>query len=253
MEQMIQVGDGTVWADDTGGPGAPVVLLHPGIGDSRVWDPIVPRLAARYRVIRYDARGHGMSPPATAPYTLLDDLTRVLDHLAVTQATFVGCSQGGKSSIDLALAQPGRVSALVLVSPGLSGYPLPIEPELDAEFDAFADAGDAEGIALVAGRIWTTGEHDAATLAQLRSAAKAWLANGEYEQEGPPALDRLGEITTPTVLLVGDQDHPPLIECDEAIVARIPGCRKIDVPGGDHLLPLRVPELVAETIEEYAG
>ena len=52
MEQMIQVSGGTVWADDTGGPGAPVVLLHPGIGDSRVWDLIMPRLAARYRVIR---------------------------------------------------------------------------------------------------------------------------------------------------------------------------------------------------------
>jgi 3-oxoadipate enol-lactonase len=253
MEQMIQVDGGTVWADDTGGPGAAVVLLHPGIGDSRVWEPIVPRLAARYRVIRYDARGHGMSPPATAPYTLLDDLIRVLDQLEVARATFVGCSQGGASSIDLALAQPERVSALVLVSPGVSGYPMPANPELDAEFEALADAGDVEGIARLALGIWTTGEPDDAAVAQLRSAAKAWLANGEYEEEAPPAFDRLGSITAPAVLLIGDKDHPPLIECDEAIVARIPGCRKIDVPGGDHLLPLRVPELVAETVEEFAG
>ena len=104
MEQMIEVSDGTVWADDTGGPGAPVVLLHPGIGDSRVWDPVMPRLAARYRVVRYDARGHGMSPPATAPYTLVEDLIMVLDHLEVARATLVGCSQGGASSIDLTLA-----------------------------------------------------------------------------------------------------------------------------------------------------
>jgi 3-oxoadipate enol-lactonase len=253
MEQMIQVAGGTVWADDTGGPGAAVVLLHPGIGDSRVWDLIAPRLAARYRVIRYDARGHGMSPPATAPFTLLDDLVTVLDQLEVAQATMVGCSQGGATSIDLALAQPERVSALVLVSPGVSGYPSPQDPELDAKFDACADAGDVEGIARLALGIWTTGEPDDAVLAQLRSAAKAWLANGEHEQPSPPAFDRLGAITAPAVLLIGDKDHPPLIECDEAIVARIPGCRKIDVPGGDHLLPLRVPDLVAETIEELAG
>ncbi len=63
MEEMIEVDGGTVWAEDTGGPGAPVVLLHPGIGDSRVWDLVMPRLAGRYRLIRYDARGHGMSPP----------------------------------------------------------------------------------------------------------------------------------------------------------------------------------------------
>ena len=250
---MLQVGVGTVWAEDTGGPGAPVVLLHPGIGDSRVWDPIVPRLAARYRVIRYDARGHGMSPPATAPYTLLDDLIRVLDQLEVPQATLVGCSQGGASAIDLALAQPQRVRALVLVSPGLNGYPWPDDPELDARFDALGDPPDVEGLARVAQGIWTTGDADDTVMAQLRSAAKAWIANGDYEQKPPPAFDRLGAIAAPSVLLIGDQDHPPLIECDEAIVARIPGCRKIDVPGGDHLLPLRVPGLVAETIEEYAG
>ncbi len=189
---MIQVAGGTVWADDTGGPGAAVVLLHPGIGDSRVWDLIAPRLAARYRVIRYDARGHGMSPPATAPFNLLDDLIMVLDQLEVARATMVGCSQGGATSIDLALAQPERVSALVLVSPGLSGYPMPGDPELDAKFEACAEVGDVEGIARLAGGIWTTGEPDDAVLAQLRSAAKAWLANDEYERPGPPAFERLG-------------------------------------------------------------
>jgi 3-oxoadipate enol-lactonase len=253
METMIEVGGGTVWAEDTGGRGAPVVLLHPGIGDSRIWDPVVPRLAARYRLIRYDARGHGASPPAAVPYTLLDDLVVVLDHLDVPQATFAGCSQGGTSSIDLALAQPERVSALVLVSPGVSGYPWPDEPELQAEFQSLAATADVDGVAALGLRIWAAGAHDDAAVAQLRSAAKAWLANGEYEKEGPPAFDRLGNIKAPTVLLVGDKDHRPLIACDEAIATRIPGCRKIDVPGGDHLLPLRVPDLVAETIEQLAG
>jgi 3-oxoadipate enol-lactonase len=253
MEKMIGVEGGTVWAEDTGGPGAPVVLLHPGIGDSRIWDPIVPRLSARYRVIRYDARGHGASPPATVPYRLLDDLIIVLDHLDVPQATFAGCSQGGATSIDLALAQPERVSALVLISPGLSGYPWPDEPELDAEFDALAAAGDIEGSAAAGLRVWAAAGHDDTAVAQLRSAAKAWIANGDREQDGAPAFDRLGEIKAPTIVMVGDKDHPPLIECDELIAARVPGCRKIDVPGGDHLLPLRVPDLVAETIGQLAG
>jgi 3-oxoadipate enol-lactonase len=253
MEKMIEVDGGTVWAEDTGGPGAPVVLLHPGIGDSRIWDPIVPRLAARYRLIRYDARGHGESPPATTPYTLLDDLIAVLDHLDVPWATFAGCSQGGTSSIDLALTQPERVRALVLISPGVSGYPWPDEPELDAEFQALAAAADLDKLAMLGLRIWAAGAHDDAAIAQLQSAVKAWIANGDYEKEGPPAFDRLGDIKAPAALLVGDKDHPPLIECDEAIAARIPGCRKIDVPGGDHLLPLRVPDLVAETIEQLAS
>ena len=213
----------------------------------------MPRLAARYRVIRYDARGHGMSPPATAPYTLLDDLIMVLDHLEVARATLVGCSQGGASSIDLALAQPERVEragARLAGRERLSRCPrirswMPSSTRSLTRATSRASPGwpSASG---------PPGSLMRRLLAQLRSAAKAWLANGEYEKQAPPAFDRLGSITAPAVLLIGDKDHPPLIECDEAIVARIPGCRKIDVPGGDHLLPLRVPGLVADTIEEFA-
>jgi pimeloyl-ACP methyl ester carboxylesterase len=253
METMVKVDGGTVWAEDTGGPGEPVVLLHPGVGDSRIWEPIMPRLAARYRVIRYDARGHGASPPATAPYTLLTDLIAVLDQLDVPGATFAGCSQGGASSIDLALSQPSRVSALVLVSPGLSGYRWPEDPGTQAEFASLAAAADIDGMVALIARIWAAGGPGDGAAGQLRSAAKAWLANGDFEKPDPPAVDRLGEIRVPAVLMVGDKDYPPLIECDDAIVAGIPGCRKIDVPGGDHLLPLRVPGLVVDTITEVAG
>jgi 3-oxoadipate enol-lactonase len=255
METMVKVDGGTVWAEDTGGPGAPVVLLHPGVGDSRIWAPVMPRLAARYRVIRYDARGHGQSPPATAPYTLLTDLVAVLDQLEVSSAAFVGCSQGGSSSIDLALSQPSRVSALVLVSPGLTGYQWPADPdpaERD-EFESRAKAGDIDGVAALIGRMWAAAGSGGEAADQLRSAARAWIANGDYEQPDPSAVGRLGDIRVPTVLLIGDKDYPPLIACDETIVAGIGGCRKIDVPGGDHLLPLRVPDLIADTIIELAG
>ncbi|MFI8917214.1 alpha/beta fold hydrolase, partial [Streptomyces sp. NPDC053513] len=66
---MIPVKDGEVWADDAGGEGLPLVLLHPGVGDSTVWDPVLPELRARYRVIRYDVRGYGRSPAPTAAYS----------------------------------------------------------------------------------------------------------------------------------------------------------------------------------------
>jgi 3-oxoadipate enol-lactonase len=250
---MIKVDGGTVWAEDTGGTAPTVVLLHPGIGDSTVWDPIVPRLSARYRVIRYDARGWGRSPVATAPFTLLGDLIAVLDALDVREATFVGCSQGGAASIDLALAQPARVRALVLVSPGLSGYAWPEDPEQHAEAARIYEAGDVEEMTRLGLRVWCDGADDELSVTQMRSGSKAWLANGQFERDDPEAVSRLGEIAVPTVLLVGDKDSPPLIECDELIVSGIRGCRKIDVPGGDHLLPLRVPDLIADTIEELAS
>ena len=102
-DAMIAVDRDRVWADDSGGDRPPLVLLHPGVGDSRIWDPILPALIERHRVIRYDARGYGRSPAPTAEYTLLDDLVSVLDHLGLDRVAIVGCSQGGDSALALAV------------------------------------------------------------------------------------------------------------------------------------------------------
>src|SRR5271170_7139028 len=103
---MIAVDGGEVWADDSGGDGPPLVLLHPGVGDSRIWDPVLPALARRYRVIRYDTRGYGQSPAPTAKFWLLRDLVAVLGHCGIERAAIVGCSQGGGTALGLAIEQP---------------------------------------------------------------------------------------------------------------------------------------------------
>lgn len=248
---MIAVDGGTVWAEETGSGAKTLVLLHPGVGDSTIWDPVMPMLPG-YRIIRYDARGHRRSPAATRQYTLLADLIAVLDKLSVDAATMVGCSQGGDASMQLAIEQPRRVSALVLVSPGLTGYPMPEDPEVRAEAGRLYAQRDVEGMAQLGLRMWAAAGHDEAATAQLRSAAKAWLDNGGYEQEGPAAFGRLAEIAAPSAILAGDRDYPPIFGCFDAIASSIPDCIRIDVPGGDHLLPLRVPALIAQTIERLA-
>src|SRR5712672_1954620 len=128
---MIAVDGGEVWSDDSGGDRPPLVLLHPGVGDSRIWDPVLPALTAKYRVIRYDARGFGQSPAPAVKFSLLRDLAAVLDHYGVQRAALVGCSQGGGSALGLVLDQPERVSALVLLCPGIPGFPFPEEDEDD--------------------------------------------------------------------------------------------------------------------------
>jgi 3-oxoadipate enol-lactonase len=70
-ETMIAVDGGEVWTDDSGGSGPPVVLLHPGVGDSRIWEPVMAALTGSWRVIRYDARGFGRSPAPAVQFSLL--------------------------------------------------------------------------------------------------------------------------------------------------------------------------------------
>jgi hypothetical protein len=148
-ETMIAVDGGAVWADDSGGGGRPVVLLHPGVGDSRIWEPVLPALAGSWRVIRYDARGFGRSPAPAARFCLLADLITVLDHFGLARVAVVGCSQGGGSALGLALEHPARVSALVLLCPGVPGYRWPEEPgdERDAGYGRALAAGDVEALA----------------------------------------------------------------------------------------------------------
>ena len=246
-ESMIDVGGGDrVWAEDSGS-GPPLVLLHPGIGDSRIWDPILPALLQRYRVIRYDARGYGRSPAPTVPYVLLDDLVTVLDHYGLERTALVGCSQGGDCALGLAITRPSRVSALVLLCPGISGYPVPQDPAVDAAFDE-AEAAGRDAIADVALGLWAGAGRTPEVVEQLRSAAGAWLSQGELEQPNPAVFDRLGELAVPTSLLVGDLDRDWLLDSNRAAAHRIPGCVFVEVPGVDHLPPLRIPQRVLDLI-----
>lgn len=245
MQTMVPVDGGELWAQDTGGAGSPVVMLHPGVGDSTIWDGVLPALGTRVRVIRYDVRAYGRSPAATKPYTLLADLVAVLDHFGLDRVVLVGCSMGGATSLQLALTEPDRVATLLLVSPGIPGYPWPADPQVSARAEALAGAGDVDGLAEMGLELWAAGGADDAARAQLRSAAAAWINEDAFQQEGPPVFDRLGEIAVPTVIMVGDLDRPPLIDSNEQAAERIPGASLIHVPGADHLLPLRRPDLVA--------
>jgi 3-oxoadipate enol-lactonase len=251
MELAIPVADGEIWAEDTGGDGVPLVLMHPGWGDGGIWDPLIGSLAGRYRLIRYDARGYGRSPAPAAPFTQFGDLTTVLDQLGVHRAAFVAHSGSGGPATCLAVQQPDRVGALVLIAPGVEDYPWPLDDPYMAEFGALFTAGDREGLVALGVRTWAAAGADPAAQAQIRSAVTAFFAMGGQLRPDPPVFGRLGEIKARSVLAIGDLDYPMVRDCAERIAASIPGCRSVVVPGADHLLPLRAPDALADIIRAH--
>src|SRR5208282_398021 len=120
VPRMLEVPGGKM-AYEEGGRGRPVVLLHEGIADRRMWNREFALLARDHRVVRYDLRGYGSSAPATSKYSPVRDLVALLDHLRVARPLIVGPSMGGKIALDLTLAYPERVGALLLIAPGYSG------------------------------------------------------------------------------------------------------------------------------------
>lgn len=109
-------------------PEAPVVILGGSLGSTlEMWDPQVPALAKRFRVLRYDTRGHGRSPVPEGPYEiddLVDDLVALMDRLGIECAHLVGLSLGGMTMLRLAARHPGRVDRLaVLCTSAMLGPP----------------------------------------------------------------------------------------------------------------------------------
>jgi 3-oxoadipate enol-lactonase len=251
MELTVPADGGEIWVHDTGGAGMPVVLLHPGWGDSSIWLPTIDRMPGRYRIIRYDVPGFGRSPAPHGPFTQLGALTAVLDYLHVPLAALVGHSGGGGTAIGFALADPSRVSALMLLAPGVQDYPWPQDDPFVTEFGALAIAGDRQGLADLGLRTWAAAGADPDAQAQIGGAVAAMFRQGDYERPDPPVYDRLGEITVPAVVVLGSLEYPMVIRCAQDIAERIPRCRQVTAPGADHLLPLREPGLVADLIRQY--
>ncbi len=253
MELRIPVDGGYLWADDSGGEGPALVLLHPGWGDSSIWRPVLELLPPGYRVIRYDIRGFGKSPAPAAPFSQLGDLTQVLDNLRADRVILVGHSGGGGTAIGLALADPARVRELLLLAPGVPDYPWPPDDPFARQFDKLYAAGDRDGLTELGLRAWAAADPGPAAYEQVRGAVDAYFRLGDHERPDPPAYSRLGQIRAPATVVIGDQEYPTVACCAADIAARIPGCRQVPAPGADHLLPLRVPSLIAGLVGELAG
>jgi pimeloyl-ACP methyl ester carboxylesterase len=231
------------------GQGSPVVLLHEGIGDSRMWEPQWGPYSERFRVVRYDMRGFGQSPPAVGTFSLSGDLVELLDELALGPAAIVGMSLGGAVAMETTIARPDLVSRLVLVGSGLRGFEMNDETKAGwEEEEAALERGDDDEAVEINMRMWvdgpsrSPGEVDPRmrrSIAEMqRRAIDVWRSAGE-EGEHQPLVedwgDRLAEISVPTLILVGELDRPEMGEIAERLEREIPNSRRETIADTAHV------------------
>lgn len=240
---------------EVAGEGPPVVLLHEGIADSRMWEPQWRTFPPRHRTVRFDMRGFGESPLRPGPFSYGRDLVELLDHLALGPAALVGVSLGGSVALQVALARPDLVSALVLVGSGLDGWEWSDETKAGwAEEEAAFERGDLDAAVDVNLRMWVSGPERSlddvdpevrARVAEMqRRAFELWAAIGDAAQEEPlveGVAARLGEIRVPTLVLVGEQDRPEMLAIAEKLAAEIPGARHATIAGTAHVPSMERP------------
>jgi len=230
------------------GAGDAVVFLHGAFMDRRSWDAQVPAFAKRFRVVRYDLRPFGESNRLDKSYSVPDDLRLLLDHLKIARAHLVGHSFGGGAAIDFALMYPDRVTSLTLVGAGPSGF-VPSDEDRKAAgaiFAAVKDGDDAVVAAWLKHPMWAASQSRPEVMRALEGSTRRNLGAfklpfAPYIPIKPPAMERLGTITAPTLVIVGDRDTPSNRQASDVLAKQIPGATLKVIAGADHAVPLGWP------------
>ncbi len=244
------------------GAGIPVVMLHAGVADSRMWEPQVAEFSKHFDTIRPDRRGFGRSQLPPGQWSPHGDLLALVDHLGLKPAHLVGCSMGGGLAIDFALDHPERVSKLVIVDGGPHGQP--DDPRYESLFDeveAADKSGDHQALNEAEMHLWLDGPYRPKGYVRepLRrlfldmnggNIGADWDAS-PMEHLDPPAFQRLKEISAPTLIVVGDKDLAPVLETADLLASSIKGAHKVVIHDAAHLPNLEHPEEFNRIVLEF--
>jgi pimeloyl-ACP methyl ester carboxylesterase len=244
------------------GNGPPLVFGHGYLFDHTMYDGQARDLRRDYRVVRFDWRAHGSSGMPDGRWTMLDqghDYVRVMDALAIERAVVIGQSMGGMAALQLALHQPERVSGLVLIDTSAAA---------EALHRRIRYAGLVLAVGLFGMRRWIL--QQAAAVSFCRSfrrrrpeVVRYWMhrwaqLDAEYVRRTvdvpvgrPSMVDRLPEISAPTLVIYGAQDQTTPLSDSRQLVDGMPNARLEILADTGHMSPIERPEEVTRLIRGF--
>lgn len=243
-----------------------MVLVHAGIADRRMWDGVWAVLANDRPALRLDLRGFGEStrrPSGTLDHAA--DLLATLDAAAIGRAHLIGVSLGAGVVVEAALAKPSLAASLLLVAPGGSLIAGPTD-ELRAFWRAEGEAlerGDLDAAVEANLRTWLDGRggrpadvpgtvrRRVGEMQRLAFETAAGWGDVEEHEPDPPVVERLGELRTRTLVLVGDRDLDAITAAAERVQRDVAGSRLVRWPRVAHLPPLERPAAFAALLRDW--
>ncbi len=241
------------------GEGPWLAMSHSLACDLHMWDAQAAALRGRYRVLRFDTRGHGRSDPPPGVWRIEDlaaDLDGLLNALGIERCAFVGLSMGGMIAMTHALLHPGRLERLVLCNT-TSRIPPEAQPVWQQRMDTVAAMGMEPMVQPTLERWFTAGfrtrcpEVIAAVARMIRATPPAGYLGCGAAIRALDLTSRLSAIAVPTLVIGGDQDAGTPVEAARAIQLAIPGAQLAVIPSAAHLSNLEQPELFGQLVARF--
>jgi pimeloyl-ACP methyl ester carboxylesterase len=261
--RQLDINGTSLWVEDTGGEGVPVLLAHGLLMSCRMFDAQVAALRGRYRCISWDHRGQGLSAPGTGRAVsveqVTDDAIALMRALALPAAHFVGLSMGGFVGMRLAARHPALLRSLVLLDTSADPEPAENVPR----YRLLNVVARWFGLRAVAGRVMPImfgrtflgdpARAEERTLWRTRLVGNARgiyrAVNGVIERAG--VVDELARITCPTLVLVGEEDVATVPAKSERIRDLIAGATLVRIPEAGHSSSVEQPAAVTAALAAF--
>jgi 3-oxoadipate enol-lactonase len=255
---FLQSGDWVHHCSLAGREDGPALVFINSLGtDLRIWDRVVPQFAGRFRVVRYDKRGHGLTDTPSGRYAIADyarDLAGLLDRLAIGDAIFCGLSIGGMIAQELAATDPARVRALILCDTATRiGTPAMWEERIALVRSAGLDPLVGPSL-----ERWFTKDFRRRRSAEARGYANMLLrtpvegyVGACFALRDADLSARAGSIHKPALVLCGEHDVATPPDLAESLARAIPDARFALIEQAAHLPCIEQPEIVGRAIMEF--
>jgi 3-oxoadipate enol-lactonase len=250
--------DGVRLSYEEVGAGPAVLFCHSWFCDGRQWPRISTVAEAGYRVLNLDNRGHGRSGPHHQRFTMwdmADDLVAVLDDAGVDDAVVVGLSMGGFAAIRAALQHPDRVRGLVLADTSAAGAAWQGRAKVVVLGPVWRTPARRLVLPVVVRQLFgpTARREQPDLVAEwrrrfLEQDPRSMLVAVQSLMDRDDVTPRLGEISVPTMVIVGEEDRDPGVGASASLAARIQGADLVVLPDTGHLAPLEQPEAFADAL-----
>ncbi len=242
------------------GERTPLVLIHAGMLDKRMWEPQFGELSKHFKVLMYDARNHGITVSEPDTFSHHDDLAKLLERLGIQKAVIMGLSMGGYIAVNFALDYPEKTIAIIPVCSGLTGYQF-VDSTLNENQKRIKQARTYEDVVECIQRSWTDGPLRTPSQidSTVRNKAKQMYLetllkfNKKVVEKKPenPAINRLFEINKPALIITADLDISDIFKIADKLNKEIRNSQRIEIKGAAHLVNMEKPEEFNRIIIDY--